>query len=161
MTKEKSKKNKKRKKQKEEECNQCIEYLNLAKRAMADYENLKKETEDWKSEFVKFANGRILNELLPVLDNFNEAISHVPEKNRKDSWVVGIEYIKKQLEDVLRSNGVESYGEVGDKFDPNLHEALEEVKDKKLKSGTVARVVRKGYRIDGKILRHAKVIVAK
>ena len=71
----------------------CQEYLDLAKRARADYKNLEKDTEKWKAEFVKFANEVMLFEIIPILDNFTDAMSHIPENDKTVDWVVGVVYI--------------------------------------------------------------------
>ena len=142
-------------------CIKCEEYISLAKRALADYENLKKETERWKAGFVKFANQMLISELLPIMDNFEKAISHVPKNQKALDWVVGITYIKRQLTDFLKSQGVEAYGKKGEQFDPHLYEAVQEVKGKKAQSGKIVQIIRQGYKIGEKVIRAGQVVVAK
>jgi molecular chaperone GrpE len=118
-------------------CPQCEENIGLAKRALADYENLKKETQRWKEEFVGFANMQLIEKILPVIDNFFSAMDHIPEDQKMVDWVVGVSYIKKQLVDVLEKEGATLFGKVGDAFDPHQYEAVEEVKGEKEESGKV------------------------
>ena len=135
------------------------DYLEMAKRARADYENLKKETEEWKQEFVKFAHAGLIQEFLPVLNNFEEALTHVPKEDTESGWVTGITYIKKQFEEVLKAHGAELYGKKGDEFNPELHEAVKEVKGKE--PNKIVKIVRQGCKIDTKVIRPAHVIVSK
>jgi molecular chaperone GrpE len=95
------------------------------KRALADMENLKKRTAKQNEEYKKYCLEDFVLELLPVLDNFNLALDHVPDDEKKSGWVVGILHIKKQLEDVLSNRGVvEILAEKGDKIDTNIHEVV-------------------------------------
>jgi len=162
----KKKQNKKKSKKshsqsKDLECKKCGEYLDIAKRARADYENLKKQTEDWKKDFIKFSNQGLILELLPVLDHFQEALSHVPEPQKTKQWVVGILYIRKQLQNLLKNQGLELIGQIGDQFNPELYEALSEVKSKEYKSGQIVKVVKRAAKLGEKIIRPGQVIVAK
>ena len=146
---------------KKSEDHPCKEYIEMAKRARADYENLKKETERWKMEFARFANQSLLEQLLPIIDGFGDAMSHIPEGEKTNDWVVGIIYIKKQFEDLLKHEGVELYGHVGERFDPHLHEAVSEVDGIEQETGTIVKVVRVGCRIGERVVRPGQVIVAK
>ncbi len=103
---------------------QSEEYLNCWKRAVADYQNLKKETEKNQAEFVKFANLALIFELLPILNNFKAAFACIPEEQKETDWVKGIECIKKQFEDLMKNLGIEEIKTVGEKFNPELHEAV-------------------------------------
>ncbi len=114
-------------KSKEEDLKQkCEEYLNGWKRAQADYQNLVKEFDAKRIDYVRYANANLIMEILPVLDNFKAAFSQIPENEKDSPWVIGFGYIKKQLEDFLAQNGVETIKTVGEKFDPGLHEAVED-----------------------------------
>lgn len=139
--------------------NKCDEYLAGWKRAQADYDNLKKETTKEKSEFAKYANANLIIELLPILDNFKSAFSQIPENEKDSSWVTGFSYIMKQMEDFLKSNGVESIKTVGEKFDHNLHEAVEEKKVEEKKDGVILEEKRSGYKLHDKVIQVAKVVV--
>ncbi len=120
------------------------EYLNGWKRSQADFINYKKDEIKRFEEILKFGNEVLIREILPVLDSLNLA-KEVP--------------IKRQLEDILRKNGVEEIVvKIGDQFDPKFHEAIVEVEDDlTLKSGQVAEEVEKGYTLHGKLIRPAKI----
>jgi molecular chaperone GrpE len=138
------------------------EYLNNWKRAVADLENYKKDQVKLIEEFRKFANLDVLAQILPVLDNFNAALEHVPENQKNNAWVTGITYIKKQLEAVLKNNGVfEIEVKIGDEFNPEIHEAIDmkETKTDTKKTYKVIKIVQKGYEVGGKIIRAVKVTV--
>lgn len=94
-------------------------------RAMADFENYKKQTSKQNEEFRKYAVENVIVEILPVLDNFQSALDNIPEEEQGSGWVTGMTYIQKQLLDVLNGHGVEMMEvKVGDEFDANLHEAI-------------------------------------
>ena len=94
-------------------------------RAIADFENYKKQTAKQNEEFKKYATENVITEILPVIDNFQASLEHIPEEEKTGGWVTGILYIQKQLVDVLASHGVEPMNiQIGDAFDANLHEAV-------------------------------------
>lgn len=130
--------------------------MNGWKRALADYENYKKRSEEDKKELVQYACENLIQEILPVLDNFQNAYKALPEDLKENSWAEGIKYIKNQLQDVLKNNGVEAIKSIGEKFNPEIHEAVEKVKSKDKKDVVVEEVV-KGYKMKGKVIRAAKV----
>ncbi len=128
--------------------------LNSWKRCQADFENYKKRQEKAREEFAKFSKMDAIEQILPVLDNFEKSIEHVPETEKENKWVEGIVYIKKQLEDVLKNNGIEEIEvKAGDEFDPALHEAVSGKGEK------VKKALQKGYRLDGRVIRAARVEV--
>lgn len=131
------------------------------KRALADYQNLTKQTAKEKQEFAKYANERFLCEILPVYDNLKMAIEHSDENNH-DKWLEGVKYVIKQFKTVLESAGVEEIKTVGEKFDHNTMEAIssEETDDKSL-DGQVVREIKAGYKLNGKVIEPAKVAVYK
>jgi molecular chaperone GrpE len=127
-------------------------------------------------EFIKYAGQNIVLQIIPVLDNFHMSTDHIPEDQKDGGWVVGIMHIQKQLENVLAENGIEEItAKEGDKFDPVIHEAIQDRKqesgDKEQEmKGIIKKVVLKGYRMGparnashsdagGKILRPVKVTV--
>lgn len=161
LEKKQDKQNRLKEKEAKKQCKKCREHLSLAQRACADYENLKKETEKWKQDFVKFANEGLLLELIPVMDHFSEAMRHIPKEEKKADWVIGIKQIKKQLKRILENNGIEIYGRQGDEFNPNLYEALQEMDDRKFESGKIVKVVKSGYKIGERVVRAGQVVVAR
>ena len=136
---------------------QSEEYLYGWKRALADYENFKKQSEKEKQEFIKFANLNLIINLIPVYNNFKLALEH----STGDEWAKGIEYIKKQFEQVLKQNGVEEIlPKIGDEFDINLHEAIKEKEIDELKDkNKIKKIISCGYKLNGKVIVPAKVIV--
>ena len=136
-----------------EEEKKCEEYLNGWKRSQADFINYKKDEIKRFEEVLKFGNEVLIRDILPVLDSLN--LASAAEASREG----GLSSIKRQLEDILRKNGVEEIVvKIGDQFDPKFHEAIVEVEDDlTLKSGQVAEEVEKGYTLHGKLIRPAKI----
>lgn len=155
------KEEKKKYKKTEEKCEEKIDYQKLAekhldswKRCQADFENYKKDQEKAREEFRKYAKMDVIEQILPVLDNFEASLAHVPEDEKSNGWVEGITHIKRQIEDILKNNDVEEIAaNAGDQFDPAIHEAVTG------KGETVKKVLQKGYRLNGRILRAAKIEV--
>ncbi|OGI27770.1 MAG: nucleotide exchange factor GrpE [Candidatus Moranbacteria bacterium RIFOXYB1_FULL_43_19] len=130
--------------------------LDSWKRCQADFENYKKSQARAQEEFTKFAKMDIISQILPVLDNFEASLAHVPAHSRENKWVEGIVYIKKQLEDIFKNNNIEEIEvKAGDKFDPEVHEAV----GGDGKKQKVAKIIQKGYRMNGRILRAVRVEV--
>ncbi|MFA5871946.1 MAG: nucleotide exchange factor GrpE [Parcubacteria group bacterium] len=130
--------------------------LNSWKRCQADFENYKKDQIKTQEEFRKYAKMDLILQILPVLDNFNASLAHIPEGSKEDKWVEGIVYIKKQLEGVLKNNNIEEIKvKIGDKFEPEIHEAIRGDGKKQI----VSKVLQKGYRVDRRVIRPARVEV--
>ena len=138
---------------------QAQEYLDGWKRAKADYLNLKKEMESQNKEIKEWMAKILLLPLLNILDGLNKAFGEVPDNLKNDRWIKGIEGIKKQIEDYLKSQGVELMAVKGEKFDPIKHEAVESQEGGE--SGLITEELQKGYLINGEVLRPAKVKVYK
>ncbi|MCD4705496.1 nucleotide exchange factor GrpE [bacterium] len=129
-------------------------------RALADYQNLLKQTAKEKQEFAKYANANLIVEILPVLNNFKMAVKHIPEDQKDSQWIQGITHIQNQLLSVLSANGIEEIKTVGEKFNPELHEAVESDNHKNSdKKGIIIKEVIPGYKMNGKVIIPAKVIV--
>lgn len=129
------------------------------KRAKADYLNLKKEMEKEKVELAQFANLSLLLELLPVADNFDRAVQHIPDDQKNADWVKGIFGIQQQLKSIFATLGVAPV-ETDGAFNPELHEAVGSIAHESAAPNTVVEVVEPGYTLYGKLLRPAKVKVA-
>ncbi|HBI34027.1 MAG TPA: nucleotide exchange factor GrpE [Candidatus Moranbacteria bacterium] len=134
-------------------------------RCQADFENYKKRSADSQKDLIKYATQSIILEILPVIDNFHASTDHIPEDQKENSWVTGIMYIQKQLENIVTENGVEEIEvKIGDSFDPVYHEAIEDHEcvdckvDHKYKN-KVKKVLTKGYKIGEKVIRAARVVV--
>ena len=148
----------------------CEEYLNGWKRERADFLNYKKEEMERIGQLVKYANEEIISKLLPILDNFCLAESHIPKSSantgnsRENEWIEGFLQIKKQLIDFLAKEGIEAIEVMGKEFDPNLMEAVGAASAKSSgvpKEEVVIEEVQRGYTLHGKIIRPAKVKVTK
>lgn len=137
-----------------ENSNAAEKYLDSWKRCQADFENYKKDQAKHQEEFTKFAKMDVISQILPVLDNFEASLAHVPEDKKENGWVEGIVHIKKQIKEILRNNNVEEIVvKVGDKFDPEIHEAVAGKGEK------IISVIRKGYRLNGRVIRVTQVKV--
>ncbi|MBU1557899.1 nucleotide exchange factor GrpE [Patescibacteria group bacterium] len=134
------------------------EYLDGWQRAKADSINAKRDFEEQKKDFVKFAKGDLIIQIIPVLDSFDMAFKNtegVPEQ-----WLKGVEYIYNQLISVLEENGVKQMNPKGEKFDINKHTSVEMIKvDDESQESIILEVMQKGYELNGKVLREAKVKV--
>lgn len=130
-------------------------------RAQADYQNLKKESDKNRIDIIKSANKNLIEDLIPVFDNFAIATKHLPVELNNNNWVQGIIFIHKQLQDILIAEGVEIINPMGDNFDPNIHEAVDSIKtdDSKLVN-TIIEVLQVGYKLNGSLIRSARVKVA-
>ncbi len=145
-----------------DECKkQSEEYLNGWKRARADYLNYRNEEADRLTVLLNACREDVIADILPVLDNFNLVLKEIPEDKLKDAHIDGIAKVKTQLESVLKSYGVEEVEAEGQKFDPNMHEVVAEVEAEGKEPGTVVEVTQKGYTVNGRLLRPAKVKVTK
>ena len=130
-------------------------------RKAAEFENYKKRTENEISNYLKYANEELISELLPVLDDFDRVIASWDEKHDVKTFKKGVELIYDKFKKVLGKKGLKEMESTGKQFDVNLHDALMQVENKKLKPNTVADTVEKGYYLKDKVLRHAKVLVSK
>lgn len=137
------------------------EYLDGWQRAKADFVNFKKREADGKEEFTKFARESLISDLLPVLESFDMAFSNKEAWQKVDpQWRVGVEYIYTQLSSVLRDNGLTEIDPTGMQFDPSEHTSIgAETTNDPAQVHKVAKVIQKGYRLSGKMLRSPKVKV--
>lgn len=119
------------------------------KRALADYQNLERRIDEERRLLSHLSSALVIEKLLPVLDNLENAQKHLKDE--------GLEMVIKQFKDVLTSEGVEEIVSEGSPFDPNLHEATDIAQDEK--DGIILKVIRKGYKINDKVIRPAQVVV--
>lgn len=127
------------------------------KRAVADYHNLEKRISEGRSELTNFVGAELVRKMLPVLDHLNQALSGVSEEERQSGWVRGVELAVKEFENVLSQEGLDEIPADG-VFDPALHEAVD-IRDGE--DNQILEVVKKGYNMNGKVLRPAQVIVGR
>ena len=128
-------------------------------RLTADFDNFRKRAQREKDEARQFANQGLLEKLLPVLDNFEMALTAV--KDADPSVRDGVQMILDQLLGVLKESGVEPVDAMGQPFDPNLHEALSQEETTEVEEGTVVQQVQRGYKLNDRLVRPARVVVAK
>jgi molecular chaperone GrpE len=132
------------------------EYLASWQRAQADFVNYKRRVEQERLEFNSFANATFARAILPVLDDLERAIDAVPDEFAKNDWVEGVKLVERKFKTTLEGQGVKPILSLGMEFDPNLHEA---VRQDKGKEGTIIAEYQKGYTLNDKLLRPAKVVV--
>ncbi len=136
------------------------EYLAGWQRSRADFLNYKKEEMQKIGQLLKYANEELILKILPVLDNFEKAEKEIPQ-GKKNQYLEGLLQIKTQFEDFLKSQGVEVIKSLNEKFDPNFHEVVEEIEVKDKESGIIIEEVKKGYILNGKVIRPAKIKINK
>lgn len=136
-----------------------LEMENL--RLRADMENLRKRAFKEKTEFARYANENLLGEIIPVCDNFERATQVNVNDPDMEKFLKGFKMIQDQLDYVLKNAGLEKIQAIGQKFDPNFHEAAEVVENSDVEEGTVIEVMRTGYKFGEKVVRPALVKVNK
>jgi molecular chaperone GrpE len=129
-------------------------------RKQAEFENFKKRTKREMETFAKYAAQVVIQELLPVLDNFERAMSNAPPSGDDGAFREGIEMIHDQLKDALAKAGLVALEPVGKRFDPNFHEAVMHLESDEYDEDIVASEIEKGYMLKDKVLRPAKVGVS-
>ncbi len=148
------------KKKKKDKKDEQIEELNdRLKRQMAEFENFRKRTEKEKSQMFDMGARTIIEKILPVVDNFERGLAAVPEDQKDDPFITGMDKIYKQMMTELDSIGVKPIECVGQEFDPDFHNAVMQVENDELESGTVAQELQKGYMYKDTVVRHSMVAV--
>lgn len=149
-------------KEKLEQCEKTkSEYLAGWQRARADFLNYKKDEVERIENLIAYSNEELILKILPIVDNFNLIAKKIPDNQKEDSNIKGLLQIEMQMSDFLKKYGVEEIKSIGEKFDPNLHEAVEIVESENCESGKIVDEIRKGYTINGRLLRPAKVKVVR
>jgi molecular chaperone GrpE len=134
------------------------EYLDLARRAQADFENYRKRAAKEAAAAGERARSGLVRELLPVVDNLERALASAAEGEQH--LAEGVRLVHSELIAVLERNGVQQFDPVGERFDPTEHEALSTRGQDGAEPGVVLDVVEKGYRTNGTVLRPARVVVS-
>jgi molecular chaperone GrpE len=132
------------------------EYLASWQRAQADFINYKRRTEQERQDFNNFANAQLVLSILPVLDDMERALNAIPEEFAGDDWVEGIRLVDRKFKTILEGQGVKPILSLGMAFDPRYHEALRKDKGEE---GVVIGELQKGYMLNDKLLRPARVVV--
>lgn len=150
------------------DCTKCPEYLAGWKRAVADYENLKRQSEEDRIHFAKYAHESMLQELLPAIDQFETALAHLPdtsnlpepEKKQIDNWITGIKAVNSLWQQMFDEIGLTKIPTDAE-FDPELHNAVSQESDQDQPDGAILKVIQAGYKLKDNVLRPAKVVVNK
>ena len=129
-------------------------------RLYAEYENYRKRTSAEKLQIYDDATARAIKEILPMADSVTQALTQMEGKEVPEEFSKGIELIAQQLKTSMEKLKVEPFCEVGDAFDPELHNAVSMTEDEDLPENSVAAVYQKGYKVGDKIIRHAMVVAA-
>ena len=159
-TKEKSEKKgafgKKKKDKKDEQIEDLSDRL---KRQMAEFDNFRKRTEKEKSQMFDMGAKTIIEKILPVVDNFERGLAAVPEEQKEDAFVTGMDKVYKQMMTELDAIGVKPIEALGKEFDPDLHNAVMQVESEEYEPGVVAQELQKGYTYKDSVVRHSMVAV--
>lgn len=150
-----------KKKDKKEEAykTQIAELQDKVMRQMAEFENFRRRTEKEKTAMFETGAKSVIEKILPVVDNFERGLAMVPEESREEPFVDGMSKIYKQLMTELDNMGVKPIEAVGQEFNPDLHNAVMQVENDELESGTVAQELQKGYTYRDSVVRHSMVAV--
>lgn len=150
-----------KKKDKKEEAfkAQISELQDKVMRQMAEFENFRRRTEKEKTAMFETGAKSVIEKILPVVDNFERGLAMVPEESKDEPFVDGMNKIYKQLMTELENLGVKPIEAVGQEFNPDLHNAVMQVENDELESGTVAQELQKGYTYRDSVVRHSMVAV--
>ncbi|NGM81844.1 nucleotide exchange factor GrpE [Paenibacillus sp. 7124] len=136
------------------------EYQGRLLRVQADYDNFRRRTLKEKEDLAQYATSKLVTELLPVLDNFERALATAPAGEESGAFSKGVNMIFRQLEGVLKSEGLTPMETVGQPFNPEFHQAIMQVESDEYEEGIVTEEVQKGYLLKNKVLRPAMVKVS-
>lgn len=150
-----------KKKEKKDKKDEQIEELNdKLKRQMAEFDNFRKRTEKEKSQMYDMGAKSIIEKILPVIDNFERGLAGVPEEEKSNAFVDGMDKVYKQMLTTLAEAGVTPIEAVGKEFDPNFHNAVMHVEDEEAGESEIVEEFQKGYMYHDTVLRHSMVKVA-
>ena len=147
------------KKKKDKKDEQIEELNDKLKRQIAEFDNFRKRTEKEKTQMYDMGAKSIIEKILPVIDNFERGLAAVPEEQREDAFVVGMDKVYRQMLTELDASGVKPIEAVGQEFDPNFHNAVMQVESEEYDSGVVAQELQKGYMYKDSVVRHSMVAV--
>lgn len=129
-------------------------------RVQADFENFRRRTRKEKEELQQYAAQAVIEQLLPVMDNFERALEAGRKTDDKEALIKGIEMVYNQFQQVLKDQGLETIDSVGKPFDPYVHEAVMQVESDQYQSGYVVEELQKGYKLKDRVIRPAMVKVS-
>ncbi|MDD5749605.1 MAG: nucleotide exchange factor GrpE [Patescibacteria group bacterium] len=151
-------KNKKDKKLDELETKAAQNLLGWQK-ALADYQNLQRETDKKIADLSDFISSSYILQLLPIFDNYRLAMEHIPQEQRKEQWAMGLEHILKMWESFLADQEIVKIKAIGEQFDPQRHESVGQVSDESKADQEIVEEKQTGYRLKDRLIRPAKVII--
>jgi molecular chaperone GrpE len=128
-------------------------------RLQADYDNFRRRTREEQAASLKYKSQSLLEQLLPALDNFERALKTEATNEQAKTLIQGMEMVYRQLADALKQEGLTEVPTVGEKFDPNMHQAVMQVEDSEYESNTVIEELQKGYMLKDRVIRPAMVKV--
>ncbi|MBT6324541.1 MAG: nucleotide exchange factor GrpE [Bdellovibrionales bacterium] len=142
-----------------EEVDYKAKYYYLA----AEMDNLMKRTSREKENFIKYGNEKVISSLLDIMDNLDRTLNAFDkvEDEQAKALLEGVLMVQKQFAGVLQTNGVTEVKTLGEKFDPNFHEAMTQVADEEKEEEEIIQEFQKGYILNGRLIRAAKVVVVK
>lgn len=149
------------KKQLEETRDQQKECKDSLLRLSAEFENVRKRTQKEKEEFVKYANEKLILELIDIMENLERGLENAKKAENKDKLIEGMKLIYKQFKNVLEKNGLTPIKALGEKFDPYKHEAMMQTITDEYEDGTILEEFARGYMLNNKVIRYSKVRVSK
>jgi molecular chaperone GrpE len=136
-------------------------YKDVALRSVADLDNYRKRMAREKDDAIRYANASFLERLIPILDNFELGLQASKAGGSQSAVLDGMTMVSKQLQDFLVSCGVETIDATGQRFDPNVHEAIAQEPSVEIPEGVVIRQLRKGYKLKDRLIRPANVVISK
>ena len=148
------------KKKKDKKDTQIEDLTDKLRRQMAEFDNFRKRTEKEKSGMFEMGAKSVVEKLLPMVDNFERGLASVPEEQKEDPFVAGVDKVYKQLLTVFDELGVKPIEAVGQPFDPNFHNAVMHVEDDEQGENVVVEEFQKGYMYHDSVVRHSMVKVA-
>lgn len=135
--------------------------LDAVQRTQAELVNYKRRTDDERIEHGKYSNSRLIGKILPVMEELDLAVTHAGEGGPNDSWLEGVKLIQRKLSTLLQSEGVQEIETVGIQFNPVEHEALGTEPTAEYPPGYITQAIRPGYRLYGRVVQPAQVMVAR
>ena len=142
------------KKQLEQEKDRCL-------RLNAEFENQRKRLQKEKEEFVKYANEKLIIELIDIMESLERGLENAKGSSNKEKLIMGVELIYKQFKNVLEKNGLVPIKALGEKFDPYKHEAMMQTPSDDIEEDTVLEEFSRGYMLNNKVIRYSRVRVSK
>lgn len=127
------------------------------KRLLAEFENYKKRSQKEKESIYGMITGDVVSSMLPIMDNLEKAAE---AKTEDDKYQEGVRLVARQFQEALKGLGLEEIETIGQKFDPEFHEAVSHIEDETKGEQEIVQEYRKGYKIGNKVVRHSMVIVA-